>query len=195
MNGGYNKTHGQIELAYRIDSFETGRIEDCGTLIVSMGDKTLPLRCDRCGQDGRELVELSYPGSRWRDDLGLTRVRSGFGGSRVFWLCPVCGRRARYLYFKGQGFLCRECARFNYRIQQRTQNSLNHYRDGMRLAREKLGWEPPDWIVPIYFSRLTPPRPRYMHETTYQRHLAQFRRYQLAYLRDSIRELTALKRR
>lgn len=61
----------------------------------------------------------------------------------------------------------------------------------MKLVREKLGWEPPDWIVPLNFPRLPPPRPRYMHGTTYQRHLEQFRQYQLAYLRDSLREMLA----
>lgn len=133
-----------------------------------------------------------YPGSRWRDTLELVCVRSGFGGSRVFWLCPVCGRRARFLYFRGRGFQCRECARLNYRSQQRTRNSVNHYRDGLKLARDKLGWEPPGYMVPAYFPQLNPPRPRYMHQSTYQRHLARFRRYQAAYQRDSLREMLAI---
>lgn len=191
-SGGDNKTHGQIEWADRIDSFEAGKVEGWGMVLASRGGKALPLRCDRCGHAGREFVELSYPGSRWRDTLELVHVRSGFGGSRAFWLCPICGRRVRYLYFKDWRFVCRECARLNYRSQQRTWDSINHYRDGLKLAREKLGWEPPGWIVPMDFPNLTPPRPRYMHERTYRRHLTQFRKYQAAYQRDSMREALAI---
>lgn len=196
-SGGDNKTHGQIERAERIDSFEAGKVEGWGIVIASVGDKMLPLHCEHfppCGPDGRELVELSYPGSQWRDALELSRVRSGFGGSRAFWLCPACGRRARFLYFKGQGFQCRECARLNYRSQQRTRDSINHYRDGLKLARDKLGWEPPGYMVPAYFPQLNPPCPRYMHEATYQRHLARFRQYQEKYRQDSLREMQAILR-
>lgn len=194
-SGGDNKTHGQIERADRIDSFEAGKIEDWGMVLASRGNKMLPLRCYRYGHAGRELVELSYPGSRWRDTLELARVRSGFGGSRAFWLCPICGRRARFLYFKGRGFVCRECVKLNYRSQQRTRDSINYYRDGLKLARERLGWEPPEYICPMDFPHLTPPCPRYMHQSTYRRHLARFRRYQTAYQRDSLREMLAILRR
>lgn len=194
-SGGDNKTHGQIERADRIDSFEAGKIEGQGLVFASSGDKMLPLRCDRCGHAGREFVELSYPGSRWRVILELSRVWSGFGGSRAFWLCPICGRRARFLYFKDLGFVCRECAKLNYRSQQRTRDSINHYRDGLKLARDKLGWEPPGDTCPMDFPYLTPPCPRYMHQSTYRRHLARFRRYQAAYQRDSLREMLAILRR
>lgn len=194
-SGGDNKTHGQIEREDRIDSFEAGKVEDWGMVLAARGDKMFPLRCDHYGQAGRELVELSYSGSRWRVTLELSRVRSGFGGSRAFWLCPICGRRARFLYFKDPGFVCRECAKLNYQSQQRTRDSINHYRDGLKLARERLGWEPPGYITPAWFPQLTPPCPRYMHQSTYQRHLARFRRYQAAYQRDSLRELLAILRR
>ena len=35
-------------------------------VLASMGDKTLPLRCDHYGQAGG-VVDMSYSGSRWRD--------------------------------------------------------------------------------------------------------------------------------
>lgn len=194
-SGGYNKTHGQIERTYRIDSFEVGSVEGRGIVIASGGGQTLPLRYEHYGMDEQELVELSYPGSRWRDCLMLDRVRSGFGGSRAFWLCPRCGRRARYLYFKGRGFVCRGCAMLNYHTQQRTRGCINHYRDGLKLAREKLGWEPPDWLTPLDFPHVEPDKPPYMHWTTYRRYLARFRRYQAAYRRDSLREMMSILRR
>ena len=188
-SGGDNKTHGQIEQAERIDSFEAGKVTGCGKLIVYRnGIVAHVLHCDRCGQ----AVKLSSPGGRWRDTLELGRVPSGFGGTRAFWLCPRCGRRARYLYLGDRGFVCRECAKLNYRSQQHTGDSMKHFQDGMRLAREKLHWEPPAWVVPMDFPNLTPPCPRYMHDATYRRHLDRFRQYQEKYQRDTMRKLLAI---
>jgi len=189
-SGGENKTHSQIERADRIDSFEAGSQEDCGLLLASRDGHSFSLRYDRCGLD---TVELSSPG--WRTTLELTFVPSGFGGSRAFWLCPCCGKRARYLYFKDRGFVCRECAKLNYRSQQRTRSSINHFRDGMKLAREKLHWEPMIDVVPMDFPYIAPDRPRYMHEATYRRYLARYRRYQEQYQRDSLREMLAILHR
>jgi len=154
----------------------------------------LPLACSSSILNEREFAELSYRNSGWKTVLELTHIPSGFGGSRVFWLCPHCGWRARFLYFKDRGFLCRECARLNYRSQQRTRDSINYARDGLKLAREKLGWEPPGWISPMDFPSLTPPCPRYMHRATYERHLARFRQYQAAYRQDSLRKTLAILR-
>lgn len=197
-SGGDNKTHGQIEHADRINSFESGEREDCGLLMASRDGRNLPLIYDRYtlyGQEPREIVELFYPGSRWHSTLELTSVPSSFGGRRFFWLCPTCGKRARYLYFKGRGFVCRDCAKLNYRSQQRTKNSINHFRDGMRLATDKLQWRPLIDVVQMDFPYVTPDRPRYMHQATYRRYLARYRRYQEKYQQESWREMLAILRR
>lgn len=188
-SGGANKTHGQIERAERIDSFECGKVEGYGTIHTS---RMTALQCEHLD---REAVELTYPGSWWSVTLELTRVPSGFGGSCAFWLCPCCGRRVRFLYFKKLGFVCRNCAKLNYRCQQRTHDSINHAYDGIRLAREKLRWQPLIDVVPMDFPHVVPDRPRYMHRTTYYRYLARYRRYQEKYRRDSMREMLALLRR
>lgn len=194
-SGGDNKTHGQIERAWRIDSFDTAISEGSGTLFARMGEKVHLLDFDHFTEYGstpetdREFVEL------WGvQTLELSRTPSGFGGSCAFWLCPRCGKRARFLYFKGRGFVCRGCARLNYRCQQRTKDSINHVRDGLKLARERLGWVPPFEICPAEFPYVTPDRPKGMHETTYHRYLARYRRYQEKYQRESMREMLAILR-
>ncbi len=188
-SGGANKTHGQIEQTDRIDSFEV----QSGIMYARHTGTVLPLDYSRSTLRGREFVRLSCRG--WETTLELSHIPSGFGGTRSCWRCPNCGRRVRYLYFKGWGFLCRECAKLNYRSQQRTRDSINRYRDGLKLAREKLHWEPPEWTTPSDFPDLTPPRPRYMHEATYQRHLARFRQYQEAYQREAKQEMLTILRR
>lgn len=192
-SGGHNRTHSQVERAERIDSFEAGKVppDDWGTLYAHWKGKMIPLDCWR----DQETVELSA--GQWSTALELTRTPSGFGGSCAFWLCPHCGRRVRYLYFKGLGFVCRSCAKLNYRCQQRTKNSVNHAYDGIRLAREKLRWRPLIDVKPIDFPYMTPDRPKGMHdkgmhETTYRRYLAWYRRYQEKYRQDALRELLAV---
>ena len=189
FSGGRNKTHGQIERTDRIDSFEVHG--DCGLLMASRAGYNLPLWYDLEAQGS---VELSYPGSRWRTALELSFVPSGFGGYRTFWLYPCCGKRARYLYFRDQGFVCRECAKLNYKSQQRTLDSINHARDGLKLAREKLRWEQPFYVPPADFPHVTPDKPKWMHKTTYFRYLARYRRYQEKYQRESLREALAILR-
>ena len=113
-SGGENRTHGKIERAERIDSFEAAKVDGWGTLLTS---GMIPLDCGHFGND----VELSR--GQWSTALELTRTPSGFGGSCAFWLCPRCGKRVRFLYFKNLGFVCRSCAKLNYRSQQRTRVS------------------------------------------------------------------------
>lgn len=55
----------------------------------------------------------------------LSHKNNGFGWWQTFFLCPECGERVRFLYLTGRrGFLCRRCARLNYRSQQRTKDSM-----------------------------------------------------------------------
>ena len=188
-SGGDNRTHGQIERAERIDAFEAGKVEGWGTLF---SNSMIPLDCGHFMDNGEEVVELSK--GQWHTSLKLTRTPSGFGGSCAYWLCPSCGKRVRFLYFKGRGFLCRECAKLNYRCQQRTEGSISHVQDGLKLALEKLGWEPPFDFCPAIFPYVIPDRPKGMHMTTYYRYLARYRRYQEKYQRESMREMLAILR-
>ncbi len=129
-NGGWNKSHAQIEDTPRIDSFDAGAVKGWGTLYATSGRKSLLFECERYadyageGVQDREIVELCHP---WEQSLALTRIPSGFGGSRPYWLCPACGGRVRYLYLTETAFLCRKCAHLNYRSQQETRSDSMYY--------------------------------------------------------------------
>lgn len=189
FSGGNNKTHGQIERALRVDSFEAGAIQGPGTIFAYSCGQMIPLKCGHFMDDDREVVELPK-----YDTLELTRTTNHFGGSRAYWLCPRCGRRARYLYFRGQELKCRECAKLNYRCQQRTKDSTNYARDGLKLVQEKLGWDPPFDFYHAIFPYVTPDKPKGMHWATYNRYLARYKRYQEKYQQDSMREMLAILR-
>lgn len=55
-SGGANRTHGQIERAERIDSFEAGKVEGWGTLF---SNSMVPLDCGHFMKDDWEIIELS----------------------------------------------------------------------------------------------------------------------------------------
>lgn len=195
--GGWNKTHGQIEQVDRIDSFEAAAVENWGTLFAYKGDGSVPLDCERYtgygpGDAEQEIIELSYCGSQWSDALQLTRIKNGFGGTRAFWLCPCCGKRVRYLYFKDRHFVCRECARLNYRSQQETKGDMLDYYKGMDYAEKHFGLcrfgRPDGFSFPYY----EPDKPKGMHWSTYRRRLIRFRRYQLRYAEQLTADLARL---
>lgn len=127
FSGGNNRTHGQVERAERIDSFEAGKVESWGTLF---SNSMVPLDCGHFMEDDEEVVELSK--GQWFTTLKLTRTPSGFGGNCAYWLCPRCGKRVRFLYFKGRGFVCRYLARYR-RYQEK------HRRDTLREMLAILG--------------------------------------------------------
>lgn len=64
----------------------------------------------------------------------------------------------------------------NYKSQQQTRSgSMYYYDKGMALAEKHLDtWIRPDGFI---FCRWLPERPRYMHQSTYRRHLIRFLRY------------------
>jgi len=183
-NGGWNRTHGQVEKTPRIDSYEAAIVEGWSTLFGYVDDG-IPMAFDCCRytlyglEADREIVEVWHPKEGWGRELELSRKANGFGGDQAFFLCPACGQRVRYLYQVGAGFLCRKCARVNYRSQQETRSGTMYYYDkGIDLIEKHLDTCP--CVRPDGFSFCTwiPERPRYMHESTYRRYLRRFLRYQ-----------------
>lgn len=65
----------------------------------------------------------------------------GFGGRRVWWLCPAvgCGRRVAVLH-GGRVFACRQCNRLAYR-SQREGDDIRATRRADTIRR-RLGWVP-----------------------------------------------------
>lgn len=85
-----------------------------------------------------------------------------FGGVRWWWLCPVCGRRVADLYIAERA-ACRHCHRLTYGSIQERRDWLDtcdiQVAKLRRLLKTPEGWA---W-------ESIPPRPRYMHWSTYGR--------------------------
>ena len=199
-NGGWNKRCGTVENTPRIDSYEAGAVAGWGHLFGHAG-KGLPLtlECEHFIDYGpetdREIVELRHPKQGWTETLQLSRKLNGYGGSQAFFLCPGCGERRRYLYQVGTTFLCRKCAQVNYGSQQATRSgSMFFYRKGVALVEKRLETWPRVRPDGFSFCAWIPECPRYMHQSTYRRYLAQFLRYRRQHEARQLEDMARLLR-
>ncbi len=164
-------------------------------------DKGIPqvLEGDRYTEYGpspetdREVIEVWHPKEWWSQTLELSRKENGYGGSQTFFRCPACGQRVRYLYQVGAEFLCRKCANLNYRSQQETRSgSMYYYDKGMELVEKHLDCWPRVRPDGFSFCAWVPERPRYMHQTTYKRHLLRFLRYRKKHQERELEDMMRL---
>lgn len=110
---------------------------------------------------GRSLRVRVEPGRGvWLSGVFVSFAYSDqhFGGRRVWWACPGCGRRCGVLF--ASGWLCRKCAGLDYYASQQNDDPLDAL--DRRLARIR-GRLNPSGNNPL----LT--RPKGMHNSTYAR--------------------------
>lgn len=187
-SGGHNKTHRRLENFHRIDSFSFynylmgDKYLYCKTTVrypLNRGDIIYHV------QSRTALIKvLSIQDQEYRYvDLPLSRIPGIDGKSvRMYFHCPYCGRRVRYLYDYYKHYACRECAKLNYGIQQRS---------GLNLLRRKMYWlvvkklQYVDWEVDHPDSSIQDlwhiPKPRYMRWAKYDALMAEYRRLQGEY--------------
>ena len=187
-SGGHNKTHKRLESFRRIDSFAF-----YGYLI---GDKYLhykttvqypPVKGDIIYhvQSKTALIKvLSVQGREYRYvDLPLSRVPGIDGESvRMYFHCPYCGRRVRYLYDFCKHYACRECAKLNYSCQQKS--GMDEIRLKMERIAERLDYQwwrnDFDSIADVYYI----PKPHYMRWDKYEKLMQEFRALKKEYERN-----------
>ena len=95
--------------------------------------------------------------AEWEDKeypVALEWTACRFGGQRVWFLCPICGRRVAVL-FGGSVYACRHCHNLAYEVQR----EQPHYRLLRRSQkmRDMLGGD--SWHI----------KPKGMHQRTYDR--------------------------
>ena len=97
--------------------------------------------------------------------IPLQRTACNYGGSRLWFTCPVvtCGKRVAVLHLKHGIFACRHCQQLNYQSQQLSKDDQHRLR--MNRIRERLNW-PLIGDVP-FMKWIT--KPKGMHYTTFER--------------------------
>lgn len=187
-SGGHNKTHRQLENFRRIDSFSFydylmgDKYLCCKTTVqypLSRGDIIYHV------QSKTALIKvLSIQGGEYRYvDLPLSRVPGIDGKSvKMYFHCPYCGRRVRYLYDYYKHFACRECAKLNYSSQQK--NGMDELRLKMERIAERLDYQwwrnGFDCIADVYYI----PKPHYMRWAKYEKLMQEFKVLQKEYERN-----------
>lgn len=189
-SGGHNKTHRQLENFHRIDSFsfygylKSDKYLDCKTTVqypLARGDIIYHV------QSKTALIRvLSIQSGEYRYvDLPLSKV-SGIDGKsvRMYFHCPYCGRRVRYLYDYYKHYSCRKCAKLNYASQQKSGMDEMRLKMG-RIVEKELGYtwwfrDYPDMPIQDLWHI---PKPRYMRWEKYERLLKEFRQLQKDYER------------
>lgn len=98
--------------------------------------------------------------SQVQQDIAVERTPCHFGGTRPWWICPVCGRRSGVLYGWRGHYACRKCQCIRYASQY--EKGIDRALRRADKARIRLGCKPGLGSVP--------PRPKGMHQRTYQTH-------------------------
>ena len=189
-SGGHNKTHGRVEEHCRIDSFSLLQYADWFERLSDYGEYHYPVMggkiyynlmddTARINHNGRE-----YP-------LGLSKVPNVDGISyRLYFYCPACGKRVRYLYRRFGFYICRKCAKLNYTSQQ--VNGLEELRLKMQRIVEKdlsyLDWKIDHPDIPIQDLWYIP-KPYYMRWERYSNLIHEFRHLQAEHKRGFLRGL------
>lgn len=120
------------------------------------------------GKGVRLIYRSRRTGEDWKDHdyvVPLTYTAcNNYGGSRVWFLCPCCGRRVAKLY-GGAIYACRHCHKLAYQSQRETRGD-RALRKADKL-RDRL-----DWVPGILNGEGG--KPKGMHWATYGRMLDQY---------------------
>lgn len=176
-SGGLNKTHGRVE-NYRFQKLDSFAFYE-----YLRGDKYLHYKTDvKYPISGSGIIyrvktktaSLDYDG--YQCPLGLARVPNIDGITmRMYFLCPECARRVRYLYKKDGGYQCRKCAKLNYGCQQKSgrEEILHKMRDIVEKKLEYSWWQidNPNTMLPDLGYI---PKPPYMRWEKYNRLIEEY---------------------
>lgn len=184
-SGGHNKTHRQIENYYRIDSFSFYNRLKCDKYLYYKNTVEYRIPDGNLVYDVKsKTADIVYSDGGYFP-VELSRVPNIDGKSyRMYFHCPYCGKRVRYLYRRQESYMCRECAKLNYKCQQ--ESGMDEMRLKMhRIVEKKLGytwWRREHPNTEIY-DLLLIPKPRYMRWEKYEKLMREMRQLQKDYAR------------
>lgn len=176
--GGHNKTHDQVEDYMKLDSF---LFRECVSLLEEKNrdDVEGHFPWGKGGNIGFVLYQTrlqllySIGGYEVRESFYFSKVPNNYGGiPRLYFICPYCGKTARYIYMHKKHFKCRKCANLNYNSQQITKGEDIHARRMLKILRNDFGIK--ESISAFDASMYRPERPKGMHNRTYLKHLIRY---------------------
>ena len=190
-SGVHNKTHGRLEMLRRIDSYSFYSFLKRDKYLYCVTDVKYPVLGGSIIYHVKEKTAEIKTGN-YCVDLGLSAAPRIDGvPARLYFHCPHCGRRVRYLYRQQAIYICRECAKLNYACQQKS--GMDELRIKMeRIVERKLqyaywGYDYPDMPIQDLWHI---PKPRYMRWEKYEKLMKEFMRLQNEYERKFLMYLS-----
>mgnify|MGYP003585521302 FL=1 len=118
----------------------------------------------RLGQHAKAIrLYYSFKGKPYAYDVGITTSSCHYGNYRYWFICPHCGKRVGVLYCAGL-YVCRQCIGANYATQ--LMQPIDKLFSKVAKIRHRLQWQ--QGIAHGHGSR-----PKGMHQTTYDRLVAE----------------------
>lgn len=92
----------------------------------------------------------------------LSKLPNNYGGlDKIFFICPRCKSRIRFLFITKEALFCRHCCKVSYPSQRCGDISKVFYRLDPLFRKLKANTDSE------YMIRYIPPRPRYMRHNVY----------------------------
>ena len=194
-SGGLNKTHKQVEDYRKIDSFAFYDFLNWDKYLHYKTEVKYPAAgAGIIYHVQTKTASIDYDGCRY--PLELSRVPNIDGKSiRLYFLCPECGKRVRYLYKKDESIICRTCAKLNYASQQRSgiEEIVHKMHDIVENKLQYSYWmnENPDAYLPN-LSYI--PKPRYMRWEKYNELIYKYEQLKEEYWKEELKSLSKFSR-
>lgn len=158
---------------------------NCSRDLFHEGRATLEFRGDQAWIEW-EFTDNAPPVPSGGILVDIVSVRANFGGSRRFFECPSCAKRALVLYFCEEGLACRTCASLAYPSQCLARGERAAYMASR--IRSRLGGAPNVWDE-------RPQRPPGMRRKTYRDLIDRLSRFEEIYVEETAPIMEALSKK
>lgn len=182
--GGHNRCRRTIDDFHRVDSFGLRRLMNNSAGLRWEVFDSGAIYCDFVAG----IVEISQDGEY--QPLKLEKAGGSDGTpTRLYFRCPRCDRRTRYLYnFRGY-HVCRHCLNANYTSQQHNRGLEAIHRKMRKVVEQDMGYT--WWRIDNPNCGISElgiiPRPRYMRWAKYSRLMQKYRDLQDDYTRQLLK--------
>jgi len=194
--GGHNRTHDYTNRYKKLDSLHYSKI-----IPLMIKRRRSHVEHELEWSDGSNAGIVIYPeklivGYTIKQDnkqeeicdtFYFESISHNYGGpDRLYFLCPFCNKRIRFLYLHQLHFKCRTCAKLNYYSQQVTKGTVALAYRMERIIKTHFKIDVN--MAPMDLHVFTPPRPKGMHKKTYYKLLLELRDVQEEYYKCFINE-------
>lgn len=100
-----------------------------------------------------------------KDSIYFSQLTNNYGGNRLYFICPSCNNRFRFLYIRCGYFRCRNCNKLNYPTSRKGKNDIPAIKMQTILSNKfKLNTKELSYMD---MAEYIPDKPKGMHWATY----------------------------